>query len=442
MKKEVPGVIKLMNRYLSTANDKEKALISAMQLRYSLDTTNADRPHLDSNYAAAMSSLIKQYPDDEDIKALYIDAVMLQHKWDFWHNNGEPKQWTPELVKLCEEILQKNPVHPAALHYYIHVTEASKHPEVALHSADVLKNAMPGTAHMVHMATHMYQRNGLFSKGVFVNEDANTASNTADSLSPLTGNGQNTVIHFYAVQSYCAMNAGMYNKALPVYKRLKKRLIDLNGSLENKMYQQYVYMMPEIAAVRLGKWEQILKTPAPDSKWTYASVLDDFAKGLAYVHEKNIPSAKKCLRNLQLKLDDSLLAVRLMPMNKPLQSCKIAEGILKGELLYEEGKRSEAIDALKLAVAEEDNLVYSEPNNWLIPARQYLGAYLLKMNKAKEAEKVYREDLVWNRGNGWSLLGLHKCMLAQNKTKEAAKYKAAYKKAFEDADVNPVASVF
>jgi tetratricopeptide (TPR) repeat protein len=288
----------------------------------------------------------------------------------------------------------------------------------------------------------MYQRNGLFSKGVFVNEDANTASNTADSLSPLTGNGQNTVIHFYAVQSYCAMNAGMYNKALPVYKRLKKRLIDLNGSLENKMYQQYVYMMPEIAAVRLGKWEQILKTPAPDSKWTYASVLDDFAKGLAYVHEKNIPSAKKCLRNLQLKMDDSLLAVRLMPMNKPLQSCKIAEGILKGELLYEEGKRSEAIDALKLAVAEEDNLVYSEPNNWLIPARQYLGAYLLKMNKAKEAEKVYREDLVWNRGNGWSLLGLHKCMLAQNKTKEAAKYKAAYKKAFEDADVDPVASVF
>jgi len=52
----------------------------------------------------------------------------------------------------------------AALHYYIHLTEASRHPETALPYADALKDLMPGVGHMVHMSTHSYQRNGLLPK--------------------------------------------------------------------------------------------------------------------------------------------------------------------------------------------------------------------------------------------------------------------------------------
>jgi tetratricopeptide (TPR) repeat protein len=441
MDKRVPSVIKLMDTYIAKANEKEKALIRAMKQRYSEDTTNSDRAQLDRRYASAMSLLIKRYPDDEDIKALYIDGVMLQHKWDFWYNNGQAKEWTPELVKLCERILEKNPRHPAALHYYIHITEASKHPEVALHSADVLKDAMPGTSHMVHMATHMYQRNGLFAKGVEVNEEANTASNIADSLSPATGRGKNTIIHYFAVQSYCAIFAGMYDKAMAVYKRARNRTIELNASLEKEMNLQFVYMMPVIAGVRCGKWQQVLETPSPVKSWKYASVLDNFAKGLGYVRNNNLTAAQKCLLNIEQNLDDSLLGVREMH-NKPIQSCRIAQGILKGEILNAQGKASEAIVALKQAVDEEDRLIYMEPKKWLIPTRQYLGATYLKLKKAKEAEETYREDLIWNPANGWSLLGLYQSLIAQSKTNEAAKYKAAYLKAFKDADVSPVASVF
>ncbi|MEP7109248.1 MAG: hypothetical protein ABI760_14740 [Ferruginibacter sp.] len=442
MKKEVPDVIKTMNGYQATAAEKEKALIKAMQQRYSADTSNADRVQLDRNYAAAMSLLKEQYSGDDDIKALYIDAVMLEHKWNFWSNEGNPKPWTPELVNLCEAILKRNPVHPAALHYYIHVTEASRHPELALHGADVLKDVMPGVGHMVHMATHMYQRNGLFAKGVYINEDANAVNNRVDSLAPNLGIGKNSVIHIYAVQSYCAMNAGMFDKGMPVYRRARNRVIDLRSDIDKDAYSQYVYMMPVIACVRLGKWEQILQSPSPDARWKYASVLDNFAKGLAHVHNNNLLAAKQCLGKLELDLTDSLLAVREMPFNKPVQCGNIASGILKGELLYAEGKTSEAIAVLKQAVEEEDKLIYREPQEWLIPARQYLGAFLLKINKAKEAEKIYREDLISNPGNGWSLLGIHNSLVVQNKIREAAKFKAGYINAFKAADVKPLASVF
>ena len=442
MGKAIPAVLQSMNNAMPAATDKEQAMIKAMRQRYSTDTSNADRPQLDSSYAAAMHLLIKQFSGDDDIKALYVDAVMLQHKWDFWNNDGTSKTWTPELVKICEIILQKQRLHPAALHYYIHLTEASKEPQVALRSAEILKDAMPGVSHMVHMATHMYQRNGLFAKGVAVNEDANTANNKVDDLAPNLGVGKNNLVHVYAVQSYCALNAGMYSKGMPLYLRAKNRVLAQTTEIEKDTHSQFIFMMPVMAMVRMGKWQEILTSAVPDKHWKYAVILDDFAKGLAQVHNKNEAAAKQLLDNLEVNLQDSLLAIRSMPFNAPLQLGRIAAGILKGELYYAAGKNEDAITAFKAAVNEEDKLIYREPQEWLLPARQYLGAYLLKMKQAAAAEKIYREDLIANPANGWSLLGLYQCLLIEGKNGEALLYKDSYIAAFKDADVMPVASIY
>ena len=64
------------------------------------------------------------------------------------------------------------------------------------------------------------------------------------------------------------------------------------------------------------------------------------------------------------------------------------------------------------------------------------------MKQYKKAEKVYRDDLVWNPGNGWSLLGLHQSLQAQKKTKELDKLKKLYSNSFSQADVMPVGSVY
>jgi tetratricopeptide (TPR) repeat protein len=430
-----------LQRTNTGASAKESDLANAMAKRYSLDTTNADRVQLDESYAAAMKTLVKKYPLDNDIKALYIDAVMLCHKWDFWNNDGTPKSWTPELVSLCESILKKEPRQPAALHYYIHLTEASRNPVKALPYADVLKDLMPSVAHMVHMPTHSYQRNGLFAKGVFVNEQANAVFQKIDSTSGLRLSKYNP-IHFFAVQSYCAMNAGMYAKGWPLYHRARERMKALKPDFKNDPYAQFVYMIPEIALVRLGKWQEILQEPRPNSQWKYARIMDDFAKGLAHVRKRDLNAARQCLTDLQVNLTDSMLAIRRMPFNKPKQSGEIAAGILYGEILFAEGKTAEAINAFKNAVSAEDQLTYREPQEWFIPARQYLGACLLKINKPRDAEMVYREDLAYNPGNGWSQLGMHISLKTQKKLKEAKKYEALYRQAFAAGDIKPIESVF
>jgi tetratricopeptide (TPR) repeat protein len=442
MKSGVPAALASMNRHRDNATAKEQGLIDAMQQRYSRDTTNADRVQLDKAYAIALSTLVKEYPGDNDIKALYIDAVMLEHKWDFYNTDRSPKQWTPELVALCETILKEEPHHPAALHYYIHLTEASATPSLALAGADLLKDDMPGVSHMVHMATHMYQRNGLFSKGVTVNEEANTASNTEDSLAPMLGLGKNDIVHVFAVQSYCAMNAGMYRKGIPIYLRAREKLVASTPIFEEDPYSQWVYMLPTMALVRLGRWDEILKAVAPGRQWKYAQILDHFARGMANIRYKNLPAARLDLDSLEVNLRDNLLNIRVMPFNTPAECGTVAAGILRGEILFAENRQDAAISAFDSAAAAEDSLIYREPQQWLIPARQYLGMYLLKMNKAREAEHVYRQDLDRNPGNGWSLLGLYQSLSAQQKSAEAANVKAKYQKAFEACDVSPVASVF
>jgi tetratricopeptide (TPR) repeat protein len=166
-------------------------------------------------------------------------------------------------------------------------------------------------------------------------------------------------------------------------------------------------MMPMFVYVRTGKWEMALKDPSPDSSQHYACVIEAFGKGLASVRQHDLREANRHLERLRLLMKDSLLSVRIMPFNAPLSGASVAEAILAGELSYAEGRRDEAVRWLEKGVVLEDGMIYREPKDWFIPVRHYLGAMLLRMGRVEEAKKVYREDLVHNPGNGWSLLGLN-----------------------------------
>jgi tetratricopeptide (TPR) repeat protein len=449
MPQGVPAVLALMNQHTGNASVKEKKLIEVMGRRYSADAGaeagGGSTPLLAniggaSNlaYARGLKGLVAQYPDDPDIKALYIDAMMLIHPWDFWNNDGSPKEWTPELVDWCEWVLKRSPGHPAALHYYIHLTEASRHPEAALPNAEALQQLFPGVAHMVHMSSHEYERTGMYVQGVEANDKADEALLQYDSLAKNLSLNKHSS-HYFAVQAYCALSGALYKKGMEVALRGRNSA----APTHEQTYDQYLYMLPVLTLVRLGKWEEIVRdSTLPDSQWTYAGLLYNFARGLAFVYTGRPDSAAGQLFQLRNKAKDPILAIRDIPFNAPLQGADIAEGILNAAILFSEKKYDSAINCLNKAIRREDGLIYREPRDWLIPARQFLGAYLLKLGKPVLAEKIYREDLVWHPGNGWSLLGLCQSLEAQHKEKETAVYRADELRSFSQADRMPPGSVF
>ncbi|WAC14180.1 hypothetical protein [Dyadobacter pollutisoli] len=431
-------VLKQMNEAAANASPREKHLIKAMNSRYSSDPKDSDRAALNLTYSQKIKDLMSVYPDDQDIKVLYIDAVMLMHAWDFWSKDGTSKPWTPELVSICEKVLKNNPKHPGALHYYIHLTEASRHPDVSLAGAETLRDLLPGVAHMVHMSSHAYERSGLYHKGVEVNNLADNNLLYYDLLAKNLALTKHSP-HYFAVQSYCALTAGMYSEAMRYAQRCRKSV----APTAETTYDQYLYMIPVMTMVRMGKWDQILNdSVVVDRHWTYASLLSDFAKGIALVNTGQIDSASAHLEQLRIKMKDPVLTKRRIPFNSPIQAAGIAENILNGAILFARNDRATAINSFEKAVELEDKLIYTEPKDWPIPSRQFLGAYLLKAGKPSQAQKVYVEDLIFNPGNGWSLLGLYNSIRAQGKKQNRTTYKAKYQIAFAHADQIPSSSVF
>lgn len=298
---------------------------------------------------------------------------------------------------------------------------------------------MPGVAHMVHMASHSYQRTGHYDKGVAINDSANQAQANYSALAPQLSLSTD-IIHYDAVEAFCAMNGGMYEKGLEFALKCRAIAASRQGIVSTNL--QYLSMMPEFVLVRMGKWQTILDQPTPDSRWVYASLISHFARGMAYLRTGNQPAAKACLDSMKDQQKDPILLQRSQPFNEPIKGASVAEGILEGEILFAQHHPGDAITAFQHAVDMEDLLTYREPKDWPLPARHFAAACLLKLGKATEAERLYREDLVQNPGNGWSLLGLAQSLAAEHHATAAADYLARARAAFAHAEQMPPASAY
>ncbi len=224
----------------------EKALINAMQVRYSSDSTES-RDKLNNEYANAMKAVYESFPESNDAAALYVDALMLQHPWDLYDHAGEPKKWTPEIVQVLEKILKQYPDHPGASHYYIHAVEASNHPEKALGAAAKLPVLMPGVSHLVHMPAHIYIRTGNYTKGAELNKLAVEGYNNYLSVYPAVANNASLyLVHNLHMEATCANMDGRFAYAARVSEDCQKSFDSSWLSMPDfpGVMVQYIYMMP------------------------------------------------------------------------------------------------------------------------------------------------------------------------------------------------------
>jgi len=415
----------------------EKALIAAMSERYSADSTQT-REKLNQGYVDAMQNLYKQYADHPDIAALYADALMLQHPWDLWNNNGTPKSWTPLIRSVLEKLLAMTPNHPGANHYYIHVMEPSPFAAYALPSADRLGKLTPGLSHMVHMPSHIYLRTGQYNKGINVNETAVKRYNQYSTIFPAVQ--QNAFLyqfHNQHMQVNSALMAGRYTYAIEWAFQLQKSLDTsmLSSPAPFGPAVQYIYMTPTLINIHFSKWDSLLQMKKPADRHVYANVIYHFGKGMSDAATHNIAKAKGHLLLLQNLMDDTSLALPFGPFSPPVEAAKVANELLHGFMLMKENNLQEAIIHFSKAASIEEKMVYNEPRDWLLNPKQYLGAAYVEAKQWGNAENTFKKDLNQNAQNVWSLFGLHQALMAQNKKIEANIIKRQWEIATEKSDV-------
>ena len=422
----------------------EKGLIHAMSVRYSADSSQT-REKLNEDYVQAMKKLYEDVPGNPDVQALYADAMMLQHPWDLWTVDGKPREWTPRIREVLEKLLAKNPMHPGANHYYIHVMEPSPFAAKALPSADRLGKTNPGLSHVVHMPSHIYLRTGHYNKGVDVNINAvNSYKKTIPLYAPVTGADFLYVIHNLHMKTNNAMLAGNYKisdaAAMETRNSIPADYLAIPGAMGNSV--QYIYMTPVLVNVKFGKWDKLLQEKQPDASQVYANVLYRFGRGMALANTSKFDEAKQEWEVMQTLLSDTILYLPFTPFSAAISGATVASKLLSGTIALKQKITSTAIIDYSQAVYVEQEMVYNEPRDWLLNPYPYLGAAYLADGDWYNAQRNFEADLKQNNENGWSLYGLYQCNVMAKKTAEASKAMTRHKTAFAKADIKITASVY
>jgi len=424
---------------LGKAAPRERAYIDALTKRYSSDK-KPNRHHLNQAYADAMREVVRRFPDDTDAAVLFAEALMDLSPWDYWTADGKAKPGLEEIVPTLEHGLARHPDHPGACHYYIHAVEASPQPERALPCAERLPGLMPGTGHLVHMPAHIYMRLGLYREAVERNAEASDVDQQYLNRRRLTGDyPQGYYLHNLHFLWAALLMEGRSKEALQAARRLVTAMTVMDP--DKVHHPEFFAATPILALARFGRWDDLLREPAPRLEWPFAMGLWHYARGMALTATERFGEAEA----EQAEILESLKHVskdRRADLDTERQVLKLAERIVAGELAAKRRRSDEAIRLLKEAVALEDTLPYNEPPIWHVPARQNLGAVLLAAGRPVEAEAVYWEDLKRNPENGWSLFGLSQSLRAQERLEEARTAEEHFRQAWARADVTLTKSRF
>jgi tetratricopeptide (TPR) repeat protein len=420
------------------ATPREQALIEALTERYSGHAE--DRRARDVAYADAMRKVHLQFPDDEDIAMLYVESVMDLRPWGYWTRDGMPYERTAEVVALTENVIARNPQHPGALHFYIHLMEAYQAGKAEA-AADRLLTLMPAAGHMVHMPAHIYQRVGRYADAVRSNELAIAADE--DYLSQCRAQGLYPMAYYPHNLHFLWFAATAEGRSKLAIEAARKAASQVNDeTLKAVPLLAGFRVVPYYALTRFGKWDEMLGEPEPPAISVYLTTMWHYARGTAFVGKGQMDSAEQEFAKLNELMADKSLDAPLFSPNTGRAVLSIAQEVLAGEIAAAKKNYDESVNHLERAVRLEDALVYTEPAEFHYPPRLALGAVLLEAKRPAEAETVYWEDLKRNRESGWALFGLMQALKVQGKNEEATLVEARFKKAWARADVTLSASRF
>lgn len=419
-------------RLAAQAPQVEKDYVTALAVRYSSET-NPDYKKLAQDYAVAMRDLSRKYPDDLDAATLYAESLMDLNPWKLWSHDGRPGENTEEIIRTLESVLDRDPLHAGANHYYIHAVEASPRPERALPSARRLGTLVPGAGHLVHMPAHIYMRTGDFAAAAQCNELAAESDRAYAEKAGVIGSAYD--LHYHSHNEHflaaAASMEGRYAEAKKAADRLASRLAP------------HLKMMPGLAwfaqsalwvDVRFSRWQEILGSAEPPREAPNLHAFWHYARGAAYAGMQEVEHAKAERDALSAEVEAMPETAHLNSVNLARNVFRIATAALDARIAAARGNKEEAITHWRRAVEAQDALNYDEPPGWYYPVRESLGAALLSAGQPAEAEKVFREDLSRNPRNPRSLFGLAEVLRVQKKNADAMWVQRAFDAAWKDAD--------
>ena len=374
----------------ANASREEAALIDALATRYG---TGGDQVKYAAPYAVAMQKVAGAFPDDPDVEALYVDA-MLDALWFKSPLRGMPSE--RDMQKRVAEDVRRWPEHIGLLHYFIHFTEPNRTP-LALTVADRLAafNFAPQESHLTHMPSHVYMYIGAWGKMSALNHEAvemDLAQAKAAAIQPTHLDYFFHNLEFWYGSAVMAANANQADAAVAEWAR----------------YNQDAKW---IAAARFGDISRataIMDGAGISKKLASAAFRDVFYYGLVCAANGRASDAQGTIALLQRRFPDS--AVR-----------PLAIDIIKGRLAETNGDLVAARTLYGQAATTQDRLQFEDAPPWNFAPRELLAAMELRTGDAAAAVAAAEADLRKHPAGVPTLTILENSYMALGRMDDAAK---------------------
>lgn len=208
----------ILNQLAATAAERmtiaktplEKDFIDGINILYG----SGNKAVRDSSYAAYMETLYKKYPGNDEVAAFYSLAL------NGWGTTEQDISILQKAADIGNEILQRNPNHPGALHYIIHALDNPDYADKALTVADKYAIIAKDAGHALHMPTHTYLALGLWDKLISSNEVSWAAEMNRRDRKKL--NNDALGYHAYHWLQYGYLQQGNKEKARSMLDSVKK----------------------------------------------------------------------------------------------------------------------------------------------------------------------------------------------------------------------------
>ena len=375
-------------RVVKAPTVREKDYLRTVEILYG----QGDKKTRHRAYAEAMRLLWEKYPDDLEAAAFYALALL--------GTSTEGRQF-PTYMKaaaVAEEVFQRKPRHPGALHYLIHSYDDPVHAPLGLRAARAYADVAPAAPHALHMPSHIYFALGMWDDAVRSNEASWEAAKERVERKQLS-TGEHGYHALWWLQ-YAYLQQGRYREAL---KGLSLVARNSEESSISRVSRHFAYMRAAYV-IETRQW-QIGRSPVDSSKLNPATLIGDlFVIGFSAANTGDEETVHKCLEQIRSRRWSTLAKRTLSPGDA--QAAEIMEQQLEATLKLKQGKSSEALQLLRRAASSEDTMFFFGPPIPFKPSHELMGEVLLELGQNEAAKKEFELALVRTPKRALSLLGL------------------------------------
>jgi len=367
-----------------------------------------------------MEQVYQRYPKDREAAVFYaltlISTGMMANDKSYANEK--------KAVVILNQVLAAEPDHPGVAHYIIHGYDYPQLANLALPAARSYAKIAPGSAHALHMPSHIFTRLGLWEESIGSNLNSEASAKAYAVKNHIAG-AWDQQLHAMDYLVYGYLQGAQDKKAWGVVEELKQIR---KAEPETFAAAYAISAIPARYALERHRWNEAAKLELVPNVWAEFP-WQSYRWAEAHVHFARAVGAARSGDPASARLDlEKLTAIRQsLPSIKGAYDwgtqVEIQIQAATAWLSFAEGKKDEALRMMRTAADLEDKTdKHPVTPGVIIPAREQLGDMLLQLGQSEQALIEFEAALriTPNRFNGLS--GAARAAELSGDKKKAADY--------------------